>query len=155
MRTALGLMALVLAVVRADPLDTAGDFMDALARHDGARVSEMLSESLDMRFREIFAQLRMLEAENPEMLEAALSRLRGGITTGDIASLTEEELLGRLLEASAFTHPGEPEREHVLLEGRDASVVLDYPGGGSVSFRMIWEDGCWRIADTSLLRMLF
>ncbi len=155
MRTALCLLLLVFMSAQADPLDTARDFLDALAWRDGARISGLLSESLNQRFREVFQQLRLLEAENPEMLEAALSRFRGRITPGDIAGLTEEELLGRLVEGLEFTHPGEPEREHALLEGRDASVVLDYPGGGSVSFRMVWENSGWRIADTSLLRMLF
>jgi hypothetical protein len=155
MRTALCLMLLVSMSAPADPLDTAHDFLDALSWHDGARISGLLSESLNLRFREVFQQLRLLEAENPEMLEAALSRFGGRITSGDVAGLTEEDLLGRLVEGLEFTHPGEPQREHAQLEGRNASVVLEYPGGGSISFRMVWENSGWKIADTSLLRMLF
>jgi hypothetical protein len=138
-------------VLSADPIDTALDFLDALERSDGASVMRLLSSDISQRFGEVFDQLVLLASENPAMLSAALSRFGGRVTPDDILLLSHEDLVGRLLEGRSFPRQHDLEREHAVLEGRNAMVVLDFAGGGSVSFQMVWEDGAWKITYTSLL----
>lgn len=144
-----------LSVLSADPIDTATGFLAALGRADGEAVSAQLSRDLRQRLEDVFEQLSLLGSENPAMLEAALSGFGDRLTPSDIAELSFESLLGRLLEGRAFPDSGLIVMENAVLEGRNATVLLEFEGGGSVSFRMVWEESDWRIADSSLLRMLF
>ncbi|MFO7626087.1 MAG: hypothetical protein R6V62_02365 [Candidatus Fermentibacteraceae bacterium] len=142
-------------VVHADPIDTSLDFLTALERADGEAVTALLSRDLRQRLQEVFEQLAALGAENPDMLEAALSRFGDRLSPADITDLPLESLVGRLLEGRAFPDTEQIVMENAVLEGRNATVVLEFQGGGSVSFRMVWEDSDWRIADSSVLNMLF
>ena len=138
-------------VASADPIDTALDFLNALERCDGASVMRLLSSDISQRLSEVFDQLGLLASENPAMLSAALSRFGGRVTPDDILLLSHEDLVGKLLEGRSFPLQDDLEREHAVLEGRNAVVVLDFAGGGSVSFQMAWENGAWKITYTSLL----
>lgn len=143
------------AVLSADPIDTAIDFLAALERADGEAVTAHLSSDLRGRLADVFAQLSLLGTENPDMLEAALSRFGDRLTPADIAGLSFESLVGRLLEGRSFPDTSLILMENAVLEGRNSTVVLGFEGGGTVSFRMVWEQSDWRIADSSLLNMLF
>lgn len=143
------------AVLSADPIDTAIDFLAALERADGEAITAHLSRDLRQRLADVFSQLALLGTENPDMLEAALSRFGDRLTPADIAGLSLESLLGRLLEGRSFPDTSLILMENAVLEGRNSTVVLGFEGGGTVSFRMVWEESDWRIADSSLLNMLF
>ena len=155
----LPLLALLLSglfqVVHADPIDTSLDFLTALERADGEAVTALLSRDLRQRLQDVFEQLSALGAENPDMLEAALSRFGDRLSPSDITDLPLESIVGRLLEGRAFPDTDQIVMENAVLEGRNATVVLEFQGGGSVSVRMVWEESDWRIADSSLLNMLF
>lgn len=142
-------------VIQADPIDTSLDFLTALERADGEAVTALLSRDLRQRLQDVFAQLSVLAAENPGMLEAALSRFGDRLTSTDITGLPLESLVGRLLEGRVFPDTGLIVLENAILEGRNATVVLEFQDGGTVSFRMVWEESDWRIADSSVLNMLF
>jgi len=142
-------------VVTADPIDTSLDFLLALERADGQAVTALLSRDLRQRLQDVFGQLAVLGAENPGMLEAALSRFGDRLSPSDIAELPLESIVGRLLEGRVFPDTGRIVMENAVLEGRNATVVLEFQEGAAVSFRMVWEDSDWRIADSSLLYMLF
>ncbi len=144
-----------LLVVTADPIDTSLDFLLALERADGQAVTALLSRDLRQRLQDVFGQLAVLGAENPGMLEAALSRFGDRLSPSDIAELPLESIVGRLLEGRVFPDTGRIVMENAVLEGRSATVVLEFQEGAAVSFRMVWEDSDWRIADSSLLYMLF
>ena len=140
----------------ADPIDTALDFLSALEHADGAAVTGLLSHDMSLRLDEVFTQLALLGADNPDMLAAALARFGGRLAPEDLAVLTRDEIIGKLLEGRTFPLEADITRENAVLEGRNATVVLDFTGGGSISFRMVWEESTWKIADTSLLtQMLF
>lgn len=141
--------------VHADPIDTSLDFLTALERADGDAVTALLSRDLRQRLQEVFEQLSDLGAENPDMLEAALSRFGDRLSPADITDLPLESIVGRLLEGRTFPDTDQIVLENAVLEGRNATVVLEFQGGGSVSFRMVWEESDWRIADSSVLNMLF
>jgi len=142
-------------VIQADPIDTSLDFLTALERADGEAVTALLSRDLRQRLQDVFDQLSALAAENPDMLEAALSRFGDRLTSTDITELPLESLVGRLLEGRVFPDTGLIVLENAILEGRNATVVLEFQDGGAVSFRMVWEESDWRIADSSVLNMLF
>lgn len=141
--------------VQADPIDTSLDFLTALERADGEAVTALLSGDLRQRLQDVFDQLSALAVENPDMLEAALSRFGDRLSPSDIADLPLESLVGRLLEGRVFLDTNRIVMENAVLEGRNATVVLEFEGGGSVSFRMVWEESDWRIADSSVLNLLF
>jgi hypothetical protein len=155
----LSILALLLfchiPVIHADPIDTSLDFLAALERADGEAVTALLSGDLRRRLQDVFDQLSVLGAENPDMLEAALSRFGDRLTPSDIAGLSLGSLVGRLLEGRVFPDTSRITMENAVLEGRSATVVLEFQDGGTVSFRMVWEESDWRIADSSLLNMLF
>lgn len=137
--------------LNADPINTAYDFLDALERADGAGVIRLLSRDLSGRLGEVLDELQLLAAENPSMLTAALARFGGRLSPDDILIHSHDELIGRLLEGRSFPVQDQVAEENAVLEGRNAVVVLHFIDGGSVSFRMVWEESTWKIADTSLL----
>ncbi len=155
MRMALLAAVLLLLQVSADPIDVAHDFLWAAGSADGAMLAGLLSRDLTARLDDVFQQMSLLAAQNPDMLSAALARFDGRISPEEVTSLSRDELLGRLLQGRSFPGSHEVTRENAVLEGRNATVVLDFEGGGTVSFRMVWEDSQWKVADTSVLRMIF
>lgn len=149
------ILVLPILIASADPIDTSLDFLAALERADGEAVTALLSRDLRQRLQDVFEQLATLGEHNPGMLEAALSRFGDRLSPSDISGLPLESLVGRLLEGRTFPDTGRIVLENAVLEGRNATVVLEFQGGGSVSFRMVWEESDWRIADSSVLNMLF
>ena len=144
------------AVVNASPLDTAYDLLDAVTYQDGYALEEIFSNDLYITFIDFLDQSRVLIEADPVLAENILQQRYGGrITVADFAMLNNEEILGRIIGEVQLQPDEQIELETANLEGREASVVISYFNGASISFRMVWEDSDWRITDTSLLATVF
>lgn len=144
------------AVSAADPIDTAYDLMDAVSYQDGYALRELLSQDLWSTISTFIDQVRELAVADPALAGDILSsRYRGRITVNDLEILTNEEILGIVMGGMNLQPEDQVESESAQLEGRNATVVLYYFNGGSVSFRMTWENSGWRITDSSLLGVVF
>ncbi|MCD6587361.1 MAG: hypothetical protein J7K88_02280 [Candidatus Fermentibacteraceae bacterium] len=142
--------------VSASPVDTAYDLLDAVAWQDGYALENLVSSDLYSAFTEFIDQMRALRDEDPVLVESILqSRYRGRITVTDFESLNNQEILGVLLGEVVIQPDEQVTRETAEMEAGNATVVIHYFNGASVSFQMVWEDGDWRITDTSLLAYLF
>jgi len=150
------LAVLLVCSVVASPVDTAYDLFDAVARQDGYALENLVSSDLYTAFTEFVDQMKALRDEDPVLVESLLqSRYRGRITVADFESLNNQEILGVLLGEVVVQPDEQVMRETAEMEGRNATVVIYYSNGASISFQMVWEDGNWRITDTSLLAYLF
>ncbi len=152
------LLAVILfsAVAASSPLDTAYDLMDAIEYQDGYALERIFAEDLYLTFTEFLDQTRILAEADPVLAENILrSRYRGRITVDDLVMLSTEEMLGKILGEVSLQSDEQIEQESANLEGREATVVITYFNGATISFRMIWENSDWRITDTSLLAAFF
>ncbi len=146
----------ITAFVYASPLDTAYDLLDAVAYQDGYALEEIFTADLYRTFTSFFDQIRALVELDPVLAESLLnSRYGQRVTISDFQGLSDEEVFGKILGEVHLQSDEQIERETVNMQGRDATVVLFYFNGASISFRMVWENSYWRIADTSLLTTLF
>ncbi|MEA3267248.1 MAG: hypothetical protein U9P42_09960 [Candidatus Fermentibacteria bacterium] len=146
----------IAGAVSASPLDTAYDLLDAVTYQDGYALENVFAQDLYSTLTEFLNQTRILVEADPVLAGNILQqRYRGRITVDDFAVLNNEELLGKIMGEVHLQPDQQIQQESVNMEGRNATVVLLYFNGASVSFRMVWEDSNWRIADTSLLATLF
>lgn len=142
--------------VYADPVDTAYDLLDAIGRQDGYALEDILSNDLYVTITGFLDQVRGIIATDPVLAEDVLSSRYGDrITVYDFEVLSNEEILGKLMGEMNLQPSDNIEHETAELQGRNATVVLTYIGGGSISFIMIWEEGEWKICDSSLLERIF
>jgi hypothetical protein len=142
--------------ISASPVDTAYDLLDAVVWQNGYAVENLLSSDIYTAIIGFIDGVRALRDENPALVESLLqSRYRGRITVADFESLSNQEILGVLLGEIVLQPAEQIMTETAEMEGRNASVVIHYFNGASISFQMVWEDGDWRIIDTSLLASLF
>jgi len=150
------LAVLLVCSVAASPVDTAYDLLDAVEWQDGYALESIVSCDLYMAFTVFVDQMRALRDEDPVLVESLLqSRYMGRITVADFESLNNQEILGVLLGEVVIQPDEQVMRETAEMEGRNATVVIYYFNGASISFQMVWENGDWRITDTSLLAFLF
>lgn len=153
------LIALVFSVtvfVNASPLDAAYDLLDAVTYQDGYALEEIFTSDLYGTFTSFFEQVRALVELDPALAESILyNRYSGRVSISDFQGLSDEEIFGKIMGEISLQPDEQIQQETVNMEGREATVVLLYFNGASISFRMVWENSCWRIADTSLLATLF
>jgi len=146
----------ITAVVYASPLDIAYDLLDAVTYQDGYALEEIFTSDLYRTFTSFFDQIRALVELDPVLAESLLHNRYGGrLTISDFQGLSDEEIFGKIMGEIHLQPDEQIEQETVSMEGRDATVVIFYFNGASISFRMVWENSYWRIADTSLLATLF
>lgn len=144
------------AVMRADPVDTAYDLMEAVEYGDGYALEGLLTADLYAAIDGFIDQVRAIMETDPVLAENLLySRYRGRITLDDFAVLNNCEIMGMVMGEAQLQPFEQVEGEEAQLEGRNATVVIRYFDGSSISFRMSWENSGWRVADTSLLAYLF
>lgn len=146
----------IAGAVAASPLDTAYDLLDAITYQDGYALENVFAEDLYTALTEFLDQTRILVEADPVLAGNILQqRYRGRITVDDFAVLNNEELLGKIM-GEVYLQPDEQiQQETADMEAREATVVISYFNGASISFRMVWEDSNWRITDTSLLSTVF
>jgi len=157
MKSIFALLILILvSVVGASPLDTAYDLLDAITYQDGYALEGIFANDLYTAFTDFLDQSRILIEADPVLAENILyQRYRGRITVSDFEMLTNEELLGRIMGEVSLQPDEQIQRETADMEGREATVVISYFNGASISFGMIWENSDWRVTDTSLLASMF
>lgn len=144
------------ATAMADPIDTAYDLMEAVEYSDGYALEGLLTEDLYTTVNGFIDQARSIIETDPALAENILnSRYRGRITIDDFKSLNNSEIMGMVLDQVNLQPLEQVESEEAQLEGRNATVIIRYFNGSSISFRMSWENSGWRIADSSLLGFLF
>lgn len=142
--------------VSADPVDTAYDILDAVEWQDGYALEDLLTEDLYTTITGFLDQVRQLVETDPVLAGNILNqRYRGRITTDDFGFMSNEELLGRLMGEITLQSVDLIQQESAEMQGRNASVVLTYFNGETISFNMVWENSSWKIADCSLLAILF
>lgn len=147
---------LLIFVAGASPIDTAYDLFDAVEYQDGYALERIFAEDLYFTFTEFLDQTRVLAEADPVLAESILlGRYRGRITVEDLIMLSNEEMLGKILGEVYLQSREQIEQESANMEGREATVIITYFNGASVSFRMVWENSDWRITDTSLLTSFF
>ncbi|MCK5785960.1 MAG: hypothetical protein KAH54_05300 [Candidatus Sabulitectum sp.] len=147
---------LLTAVLNASPLDTAYDLLDAITYQDGYALESIFSVDLYRSFTEFLDQTRILVEADPALAAGILQqRYRGRITVADFDILNNEELLGKIMGEVLLQPDEQIQQETADMEGREATVVISYFNGASISFRMVWEESDWRIVDTSLLATVF
>ncbi len=146
----------ITAVVYASPLDTAYDLLDAVTYQDGYALEEIFTSDLYRTFTSFFEQVRALVELDPALAESILyNRYGGRVTISDFQGLSDQEIFGKIMGEICLQPEEQIQQESVNMEGREATVVFLYFNGASISFRMVWENSYWRIADTSLLATLF
>ncbi len=146
----------ILSLAAADPVDTAYLVLDAIQWQDGYRLEDLLSEDLYLTVVQFLDQARDLAEADPVLAENMLNqRYNGRITVEDITNMNNQDLIGKLLGEVNLPSADGVERESANLQGRNAAVVLFWPGGGSVSFQMVWENSDWHVTDSSILHGLF
>ena len=142
--------------LRADPVDTAYDLMEAIEYRDGYALEDLLSQDLYAAIDGFLEQVRGMIETDPVLAGNLLEgRYSGSITIDDFRNMTNQEILGRVMGEVRLLPLEQVESETARLEGRNAVVVISYFGGASVSFDMTWEDGGWRVTDSSLLGEVF
>ena len=147
---------MLIFIAGASPVDTAYDLFDAVEYQDGYALERIFSEDLYVTFTDFLDQTRVLAEADPVLAESILlQRYRGRITVDDLIMLSNEEMLGRILGEVHLQSGEQIEQESANMEGREATVVITYFNGATISFRMIWENSDWRITDTSLLSSFF
>jgi len=150
------LVSAIFTAAYADPVDTAYDLLDAVSRQDGYALEDLLSRDLYSSITEFLNQARAFIETDPALAGDLLSeRYMGRITVDDFQIMSNEEILGKLMAQTSLPPIENIEQETANLQGRSATVVLSYMGGGSISFTMIWEDSRWRISDSSLMSTMF
>ncbi len=150
------LIILLSGVMLASPVDVAYSLFDAIEYHDGYALENIFSNDLYFTLTGFLDQTRLLVQADPVLAENMLQqRYHGRITVYDVEILSNEELLGKLLSEIHLQSYEQIEQETADMTGRLATVVITYFNGSTISFRMVWEDGDWRITDTSLLATVF
>ena len=146
----------VTTVLNASPLDTAYDLLDAITYQDGYALEGIFSADLYTSFTDFLDQTRVLVEADPALAAGILQqRYRGRISVADFDILNNEELLGKIMGEVLLQSDEQIQQETADMQGREATVVISYFNGASISFRMVWEESNWRIADTSLLATVF
>lgn len=149
-------IVLIAAVAHASPLDTAYDLLDAITYQDGYSLEGIFSHDLYTSITDFLDQTRILVEADPALAAGILQqRYSGRITVADFRLLNNEEMLGKIMGEVHLQPDEQIQQETADLEGREATVVISYFNGASISFRMVWEESGWRIADTSLLSTVF
>ncbi len=147
---------LILFAASADPVDTAYDLLDAVEWQDGYALEGLLTEDLFTTITAFLDQARELVETDPVLAGNILyQRYRGRVTVEDFDYMTNEELLGRLMGEITLQSSDLVQSESAEMQGRNATAVITYFNGETVSFSMVWENSSWRIADSSLLSVLF
>jgi hypothetical protein len=100
--------------------------------------------------------VRSLVETDPVLAASLLNeRYRGGITIEDFEVLNNQELLGKLMLEASLQSNDQIQQETAEMQGRNATVVISYLNGASISFSMVWENSKWRVSDSSLLGTVF
>ncbi|MCK5130926.1 MAG: hypothetical protein KAR40_02100 [Candidatus Sabulitectum sp.] len=152
----IGFLLLIVVVANASPLDTAYDLLDAITYQDGYALEDIFSDDLYATFTGFLDQTRILVEADPVLAGNILQQRYGGsIAVDDFAELSNEEMLGKIMGEVNLQPEEQIQQETADMAGRDATVVISYFNGASISFRMVWENSNWRITDTSLLATIF
>lgn len=152
----IGLILLIVVVANATPLDTAYDLLDAIKYQDGYALEDIFSNDLYATFTGFLDQTRILVEADPVLAGNILQqRYRGRIAVDDFAELSNEEMLGKIMGEVNLQPEEQIQQETADMGGREATVIISYFNGASISFRMVWENSNWRITDTSLLATIF
>ncbi len=151
------LPALLLAAAAAcDPIDTAYDLLEAIEYGDGHALETILTADLYGALDGFMEQARAIAQADPALAEDLLrSRYGSTVTLEDLENLTNQEIMGLIMGTIALQPEEYVERETASMEGREATVVIHYFNGSTISFRMNWENGDWRVSDSSLMGAMF
>jgi hypothetical protein len=152
-------IALFLSIIfsaGASPVDSAYDLLDAITYQNGYALEDILSHDLYQTITGFLDQVRSLVETDPVLAASLLNeRYRGGITIEDFEVLTNQELLGKLMLEASLQSNDQIQQETAEMQGRNATVVISYLNGASISFSMVWENSKWRVSDSSLLGTVF
>jgi len=152
----IGLYLSIVFVANASPVDAAYDLLDAIEYSSGYALEDILSGDLYTAFTGFLDQVRALAETDPVLAESILSqRYSGRITIEDFTVLNNQELLGKIMSEVSLQPDDQIQQETADMQGRNATVVISYFDGASISFSMVWENSGWRVSDTSLLGTVF
>ncbi len=147
---------LMAAAAVCDPIDTAYDLMEAIEYGNGSALETILSSDLYQTLDGFIEQARSIALADPVLAQDLLrSRYGTAVSLEDLEGLSNQDIMGLIMETITLQPEEYVERETASMEGREATVVIHYFNGSTVSFRMNWEDGDWRVSDSSLLAAMF
>jgi hypothetical protein len=149
------LIAGMVSVLGADPVDSARDLLYAVEYGDGASFMDLLSESVRAQLDSAYKQLQDVALDDPGLAETLLERTGSGLTTWDLEWMTTVDFVSALLVSVELPPSDEVTSEKVSMYGRNAEVIMTWLSGYSITFYFIWEDSSWKLTGSSLLDRLF
>ena len=136
-------------LANASPRDDMSYLIDALYRADGETVYRSLTRENQEAISMMISMFRLAPGEVADQLR---QELQVQVSTSEIASMDEEELVRIIIDSPMFREELPWSRDMISLEdcsmaGDTAIVVVSITGEpNTYSYPMVLQDGAWRLA---------